>query len=33
MYIDTLICASYKNTKNEIVFRDPYVYILSDPYS
>ena len=22
-----------KNTKNEIVFRDPYVYILSDPYS
>ena len=33
MYIDTPICASYKNTKNEIVFRDPYAYILSDPYS
>ena len=33
MYIDTPICASCNKQKNEIIFRDPYAYILSDPYS
>ena len=33
MYIDTPICASCHKTKTEIEFRDPYAYILGDPYS
>ena len=33
MYIETPMCVSCKKTENEVVFRDPYAHVLSDPYS
>ena len=32
VYRNTYVCVMQK-TKNEVVFRDPYAHILSDPYS